>query len=256
MNIAEIFDEVADKMRSDAKQTRLALNHPGMKGSCFEELFRAFLRTYLPRSIDVSTGILVDSCGRSTRQLDVILSDANRTPVLYRQGDIRVIPVECVYSVIEVKAYLDAEELGRIFQNMLSVRSLEKEAYIRPAGQIINFVRLYGKDWDIWPTNYFVFAFDSIDLQSVAEHVASQHASRSLEEPCRVDCICVLDKGVVCNQLVDGTFKGISEPGSKLFTCKTSRALLLFYTLISPYVHQSNLPSFDFGKYLGAMSFD
>lgn len=97
-SVVDIFDQVAEKMRSDLAQSRSALQHPSLKGSSFEEVFRAFLREYLPKTLDVSSGVAVDSEGRSTRQLDMIVSDAAKTPIFYRSADTRVVPIEGVYS--------------------------------------------------------------------------------------------------------------------------------------------------------------
>jgi len=60
-------------MRADFDETRKASEHSGFKGESFEEHFRSFLRKYLPKSLDISTGILVDAKGNSSRQLDVII---------------------------------------------------------------------------------------------------------------------------------------------------------------------------------------
>lgn len=92
-----IFDEVAEQMRSDLRIARVALQHPGLKGASFETTFRRFLRQYLPKNLDVSTGVLVDARGNpASRQMDVIISDAAKTPIFYLSGDIRVVPIECV----------------------------------------------------------------------------------------------------------------------------------------------------------------
>ena len=256
MNIAEIFDEVAKQMRSDLKKARIAAaKHPGLKGASFEENFRNFLRQYLPRSLDVSTGVLVDALGSASRQLDVIISDSAKTPIFYRSGEIRVIPVECAYAVIEVKASLDANELDRGFQNMESVKRLRKIAYIEPAGPIIHRANLYGKEWKIWPINYYVFAYDSIELMTLAEHIDERHQNKKLPEHLRIDTVCVLDKGVICNQRTDGKVDALPQPGSKLYVCKTSRSLLLFYALTSTYFNQARLPNFRFTDYLGKLTF-
>ncbi len=61
MNIVEICDQVAAKMRSDLAEARSALKHPGLKGTSFEEVFRRFLRNYLPAILDISTGVIVAS---------------------------------------------------------------------------------------------------------------------------------------------------------------------------------------------------
>jgi len=253
MNIAEIFDEVAIQMHSDFEKVRKAVKHPGLKGTSFEETLRIFLKNYLPRSLNVSTGELVDAYGGISRQLDVIISDSAKTPIFFRSGDIRVIPVECTYAVIEVKAYLDANELDCVFQNMESVRNLRKTAYVKSEGPIIHLDNLYGGEWEIWPTNYYVFVYDSIELTTLVKHINVRH--KKLPEHSRIDTICVLDKGVICNQQADGKLDALPQPGSKLFVCETTQSLLLFYTLTSRYFNQARLPNFRFTDYLGKMTF-
>lgn len=255
MQVSTLFGIVAERMRADLKATRAALSHPGLRGASFEESFRGFLRSYLPKSLDVSTGVLVDSHGGHSRQLDVIISDAAKTPVFYSVGETRVVPVECAYMVIEVKANLDAAALQGCFDNMLSVRALEKRAYVRPSGPIRNAVVAYGQEWEIYPVNYFVFAFDSVDLMTIAEHLCARTLADALPFERRIDSICVLDKGVICNLLPDGAYDALPQPGSGWNVCRTPDALLLFYTLLSRYFNQTWLPSFQFREYLGEMEF-
>ncbi len=256
MNIADIFDEVSKQMRSNLEKARRAIEkHPGLKGASFEETFRTFLKDYLPQSLNISTGILVDSYGSVSRQLDVIISDRAKTPIFSSSGNLRVIPVECAYAVIEVKANLNADELNGVFQNMESVRNLKKNAFVRPIGDITYEDNLYGKKWEIWPVNYYVFAYDSIDLMTLAGHIHEIHQTKKLPEHQRIDTVCVLDKGVICNQLGDGTFDALPQPVSKLNVCKTVRSLLLFYALTSRYFNQARLPNFRFTDYLGNMKF-
>jgi hypothetical protein len=255
MQIAEIFDEVAQQMRSDLAKARGAVQHPGLKGAFFEETFRGFLREYLPKSLDISTGVLVDAHGNSSRQVDVIVSDAAKTPILYRSGDVRVIPVECVYAIIEVKAYLDNNEIDGILKNMKSVRALEKKSYYKPAGPVRTSSKLYGKEWEMWPTTYFVFAFDSTELNTLASYIEQKHKEERLPEWSRIDTVCVLDKGVILNLLAGGTFSALPEPGSRLYVSKTNRALLLFYALTSVFLFQARLPNFNFVDYLQQLHF-
>jgi hypothetical protein len=231
------------------------MQHPGLKGSSFEEVLRRFLRNYLPRTLDVSTGIIVDSAGRSSRQIDVIISGAAKTPIFYRSGNTRVVPIEGVYSVIEVKANLTTQELGKAFENMKAVRALRKTGYNIPGGPIVYRKTLYGRGWDIWPTNYFVFAFDSDPLDKLGPLLASWYTKASLPEWSRIDTICVLNKGVILNQDTQGNFDALPTPGSIVGYYETERALLLFYTLISRYMFQAEMPPFRFNDYLGKLAF-
>ena len=41
----------------------------------FEEVVREFLRTYFPKTLDISTGFLIDSNGNESNQMDIIISD-------------------------------------------------------------------------------------------------------------------------------------------------------------------------------------
>jgi hypothetical protein len=256
MDIVNIFDEVAGQMRSDLKKARTVLQHPGLKGASIEETIRTFLREYLPKSLDISTGTAIDSTGNYSRQLDVIISDAFKTPIFYRSGQNRVIPIECIYAVIEVKTYLGTRELNDAFENMRSVRRLQKKAYVKPSGDIIWKSNLYGREWDIIPTNYFVFTFDSSDLKKLAAFLDQLHQEASLPEWSRIDTICVLDKGVICNRLANGKFNALPEPNSQLFVCQTNRSLLLFYSLIGRYLFQARMPDFLFTDYLGQLRFE
>ncbi len=77
----------------------------------------------------------------------MIVSDAAKTPIFYRSADTRVVPIEGVYSVIEVKANLNRQELERTFENMKSVRALRNTAYVPQTGAVIYTRTMYGQEW-------------------------------------------------------------------------------------------------------------
>jgi hypothetical protein len=188
-----------------------------------------------------------------TRQLDVIISDTAKAPILYRTSQTRVIPVECAYAVIEVKARLDTTELDNVLANMESVRALQKLAY-QPDFPLVRNVTIYGQQVPIWPVMYFLFAYEGIDLQTLANNLASRQMNRPLDR--RIDMICVLDQGVICNCPPDQSmYTCLPTPGSLLVPCRTKKALLLFYTLLSAPLNQVWLPTFQFTSYLGQMTF-
>jgi hypothetical protein len=128
MDLFHQFNKISEQMQSKLQQIRDANRHPQLKGIQFEKVFRKFLEAYLPKTLDVSNGTIIDSNVKQSNQLDVIISDRSKAPILYEEG-IHTIPVECVYSVIEVKAKLDINELTKSFINMKSVRQLEKNIF-------------------------------------------------------------------------------------------------------------------------------
>jgi translation elongation factor P/translation initiation factor 5A len=253
MDIDSIFDEVASQMNSDLEKARSSFQHSGLKGDSFENIFRNFLRNYLPEILDISTGTVVDSNGNQSKQLDVIISDKMNTPIFYKNEKSRVIPVECLYSVIEVKANLDSQELKKCFANMISVKELKKKAYIQEKGPITQKITAYSKQWDIWPTNYYIFSYDSIDLWKLAESMRDFNDTRPIYS--RIDTICVLNKGVITNRNKKGYFDALPSQSADLFVCETQKALLLFYALTSKYFFQVHLPKFRFIDYINSMGF-
>lgn len=256
MDLGSFFSEVATEMGAQLRKARIALTHPGQKGDVAEQAFRDFLESYLPRSLSVTTGRLIDSNGGGSRQTDVIVSDAALTPVFFRSGSTSVVPVECAYAVVEVKTSLTKYQIPSILDNMLSVRRLKKRAYYRPGSAIVEST-LYGKEHEIWPVSYFVFAYECSDLDEFRIALAmEQEGQRQLSVESRVDCVCALDQGVILNW--DPSAKkadALPSPGTQMRTVRTEDGLLLFHTLISHYLLQARLPRFRLTDYLGAMNF-
>jgi len=185
-----------------------------------------------------------------SKQLDVIISDYSKAPILYEEADIRTIPVECVYSVIEVKAKLDKGELEKCYANMKSVRQLEKRAYYKKGGAVEDVYYMYGQEYIIPPVTYFIFAFDSIESNTLSDHINKTHSQEQLPVYSRIDSVCVLSKSIICNR-TKNMYSALPEPGSVLVSYITRKSLLLFYTLLMHYLSQSDMPNFKFNEYLG-----
>lgn len=253
MDLKEIFDEVSNQMKSDFVKAQKSLSHAGLKGEANEETVRKFLRQYLPKTLDITTGMLVDSNGNQSRHLDIIICDTVKTPIFYQSGETRVIPIECAYAVIEVKAFLDKPELEKSYKNMQSVKSLSKKAFFKPKGVIFHPNTLYGKEWDFWPIHHFVFAYNSTGLDSVLDNLNNFQQADDIHK--RIDAICVLEKGVILNQGPDGMFSALPVPGSRAVASFTSKPLMLFYALISVILNQANMNFFNLMPYIKNMNF-
>lgn len=253
MDLSKVFGEVSAQMRSDFAEAQESLTHPGLKGEANEEVVKKFFRQYFPRTLDTSQGILVDSDGKHSRQLDIIISDSSKTPIFFQSGSTRVIPIECAYAVIEVKAYLDKTELGNSYQNMKSVKTLTKKAFFERRGAIRERITLYRTEWSHWPINHFIFAYDSEGLDSVLDNLDHLQVSDPVDK--RIDMICVLAKGVILNKLTNGTFSALPEPGSLTVANHTEKSLLLFYALMSLILNQAHMEYFNLKPYLGNMKF-
>jgi hypothetical protein len=110
-----------------AKQLELSMHsitHNGRIGEVNEQLFIDVLRRYLPRRYGVEQGIVIDSNGRTSGQIDIVIYDLQYTPPLLKQMSHRYILAEAVYAVLEVKPTLNRGNLIYAAEKARSVREL------------------------------------------------------------------------------------------------------------------------------------
>ena len=95
-------------------------------GEVNEQYFIQLLRKYLPERYAVDRGIVIDSNGATSDQIDVLIFDHQYTPTLLDQQAHRFIPAEAVYCVLEVKPTINKQYLEYAGRKAESVRRLER----------------------------------------------------------------------------------------------------------------------------------
>jgi|ERR1051325_6213999 hypothetical protein len=226
--------ESALEMKSRFEKIRATVSHRGLKGQANEEILREWLESYLPDSVSICTGEVIDSNGGRSKQVDVIAFDTATTPRYFTSGDINILPIESVYSIFEVKAYLNKQETENAFENMLAVKSLQKAAYFPTTVTTVKSV--YGQPTQRWPIQFFIFAFESDELDTVLDHVQRLNSTQPIEK--RIDAVCILDKGLIVNNGPDG-LQPIPRPETQLIGKASDKALLTFYALVSNLLGQA-----------------
>lgn len=112
-----------------------SITHNGVLGEVNERHFIDMLRKYLPRRYEVAQGIVIDSNGSTSDQIDIVIFDNLYTPTLLDQQEHRFIPAEAVYCVLEAKPTLNKDYLEYAADKAESVRRLERTSVpIRHAG--------------------------------------------------------------------------------------------------------------------------
>jgi hypothetical protein len=112
-----------------------SITHSGVMGEVNEQHFIDVLRKYLPQRYEVAQGVVIDSNGATSDQIDVIIFDHQYTPTLLDQQAHRFIPAEAVYCVLEVKPTINKHYLDYAAEKAHSVRRLERTSVsIRHAG--------------------------------------------------------------------------------------------------------------------------
>lgn len=125
--LTKLLTLAGDRMKSDL-QTRL-IDHPGELGADREEVVRSFLRAYLPKRFEISTGFVFDANGAVSKQVDVIIADSFVGAHFETVGSTRYFPCESVVAVGQIKSSLTSEQkLNEALDNLESVKSLDRSA--------------------------------------------------------------------------------------------------------------------------------
>jgi len=103
-----------------------SITHDGVMGEVNEQYFINTLRKYLPKRYAADNGIVIDSNGATSDQIDIVIYDNLYTPTLLDQQAHRFIPAESVFCVLEVKPTINKKYLEYAGNKAKSVRDLER----------------------------------------------------------------------------------------------------------------------------------
>jgi hypothetical protein len=119
------YSGVLRRLRSEVEVLNQLIPHNASKGAENEECLRNLIRNFIPRRFSVGSGIIIDSYGNRSRQVDLIIYDDHIYPNLFGQLSTSLFPVETVIATIEVKTYVDGPKLVEVFENSRSIRALK-----------------------------------------------------------------------------------------------------------------------------------
>ena len=113
-------------LKAQLDLSKTSITHMGERGEVDERHVIEILRRYMPDRYSVQSGIVIDSQGGTSDQIDVIIFDRQYTPTLLDQHDHKYIPAEAVYAVFEAKPTIDKAYLEYASAKARSVRSLHR----------------------------------------------------------------------------------------------------------------------------------
>jgi hypothetical protein len=232
--------------------------HRGEAGRRREDDVREFLEAFLPERIGIGSGEIAASDGSVSPQVDLIVYDRSKTPLLDRSKSSIVVPVEGVYGVIEVSSRLDVTKLREDVAKIREIKALEKHAFWKQNGDIVNSYAPHGTAKDTWPTLGFCFGYEGNELANLVA------ALRQLDEgdlANNLDMLCVLNQGCIANAELgaDGTvgqIRGAPYPGTQRLSIANSEGrmgggLMFFYLLAGGLLMQGETANINMARYLG-----
>ncbi len=212
--------------------------HKGIAGQIREVALRDCLQPFLPHGYLCGSGVVIDSLGNSSDQIDAVIYDRRLVPEILVSGELAYFPVESVRYIFEIKSRLTAHEIRDARKKFDSMRRLIAfPSPSRPKGENL--------------PSAVLFAFGS-DIKG-SEIERFRKYNQGLHVPCT--CICVLGKGYWI-QGSDGKWAGHSRgPGDPdaLEFCQLITGVMntlvsksLEFRPFSPGTYVGNFPDLDY----------
>lgn len=119
--LRNLYTALEDQVRTQLEVRRLAHKNAEARGDAAEEVWLDLLASHLPSRYRAGKGIVIDSNGRESDYIDIIIYDRHFTPPVF--SDL-YIPAESVYAVIEAKQELSRANIIYAGKKAQSVRRL------------------------------------------------------------------------------------------------------------------------------------
>lgn len=143
MSLSEIYNHI-QKFMSASLGVSSVMEPSVTKGTATEYNWIEFFRTYLPKRYRVDKGVVIDSKGKRSDEIDIIIYDAQYSHFVLRSVGSVFIPAESVYAVFEVKQNLNKDHMEYAGKKAESVRKLHRTSTkIINAGKQVDSRDLY-----------------------------------------------------------------------------------------------------------------
>jgi hypothetical protein len=168
--VHEIFEQLNKSLAEKVAQGNL-IQHNLENGLGAERAFRSMLQDFLPLRYGVTKGKVVNPAGDMSGHCDVIIYDRLNCPVLYvDENENQIVPIEGVYSAIEVKVTLTKHTLTEAFNELRTVYALQPERPVRSENPLI----------DYRPPALYVVGFGGSQLKTLKRHFIDLNAKHEV----------------------------------------------------------------------------
>lgn len=211
------------------------ISHAGDRGEVNELFFIDFLRSYLPNRYTVDKAIILDSVGKVSDSIDVVVYDRQYTPTLLANDYHHYVPAEAVYAVFECKPTINATYLRYAGRKAASVRKLKRTS-----------VSVHTVDGKREPKQHFaivagILAIDVSWSDGLGNAFKASHSDLTNDQ--------VLDCGFAASGACFDTYDGELKLGP------TSNALAYFaFRLLSKLQTMATVPAVDWMAYARQLS--
>jgi hypothetical protein len=156
-SLTALLASLQDDIEGRLAIARKAFAHPVVKGDASEEVWLELLQTYLPQRYRAARAHVVDSTGKFSEQIDVLIFDRQYSPFIFKYEGQTIVPAESVYAAFEAKQVITAALVGYAQKKLASVRRLHRTSLpiphaggiypAKPLGHILGGLLAFESDW-------------------------------------------------------------------------------------------------------------
>lgn len=172
--LEEYWSGVLRRLEAEVDTFNRLIDHQGEMGRENELSLARILERLVPPKYGIGSGLLIDSQGNYSKQIDIVVYDNSEEPALMAQTNQVLFPVENVRLCIEVKTTADKAEVEDAGAKMASVRDLDSR------------------------NRHPYFALVGYRASTTARTIAAHLRSGDLAE--RIDFACILQLGVFASK--------------------------------------------------------
>lgn len=257
----EFFKKVSRQFDIKFDEFSKSVAHPPKSGEAREEALKKILEKYLPQRVGIDSGFVIDTQGRESKQIDIVIYDKNNA-TFFEVNEIKYFPCEVVIAVGEVKSNIDSrKKLEDAFNKIKSVKELDRSN--RGKNLIISGpgISLTGMKFDPLREHRdqilgFIFTRTSMTEKSIIE--AFHEYNTEHERRLWLNLFCAY-KNFLISYESDARADSIkrltpSAMDSKNIYCTTEdeiqNLLLLFIAILSTFIHEAHIARPNYFDYI------
>jgi len=193
--LREIMQSIEKQMLAQLAEIRAKFRHSGDKGISAEDVFRSFLREYLPRRLAVGHGEVIDQSDNRSGQADVVIVNDDH-PFTFTADKPGIFFVEGVSAAGEVKTVLNSSHLKT------AIVASQKFKVLRVTHAQGNQIHTNESDRERFYNcpPYFVFAFESeLEIPTIIRELNAAAPNIAAKPYPLIDAVFILNKGWATN---------------------------------------------------------
>jgi hypothetical protein len=237
--LREAFERVHTRLAFDLHDAARTITHDGKRGDVTESDWLRVMRGYLPNRYAVESGIVIDSTGKTSDQIDIVIFDMHYTPVLLTREANRYIPAEAVYAVLEAKPVINKQLLEYAGAKAASVRALLRTSVPITHSDVVAPAK------KVFPIVAGIVAASVGWSDGFGESFRRVLAGDGLIGERRIDCGCGLSHGA---------FDGFASDGALTFGEREAGLVFFLFRLLQKLQSLGTVPAVDWAAYASVLS--